>query len=51
VLLERVWGKAHIDDVDYLRVVVRALRLKLEVDPSQPALIRNEPGIGYRLVG
>jgi two-component system KDP operon response regulator KdpE len=50
-LLERVWGKAHINDVDYLRVVVRALRLKLEVDPSQPALIRNEPGIGYRLVG
>jgi len=50
-LLERVWGKAHIDDVDYLRVVVRALRLKLELDPSQPALIRNEPGIGYRLVG
>jgi len=49
-LLERVWGKAHVDDVDYLRVVVRALRLKLELDPAQPALIRNEPGIGYRLV-
>lgn len=48
-LLERVWGKAHAGDVDYLRVVVRALRLKLEVDPSRPALIRNEPGIGYRL--
>ncbi len=49
-LLERVWGKAHVMDVDYLRVVVRALRLKLEIDPSQPALIRNEPGIGYRLM-
>ena len=49
-LLERVWGKAHVGDVDYLRVVVRALRLKLELDPSQPRLIRNEPGIGYRLV-
>ena len=48
-LLERVWGKAHREDVEYLRVVVRALRLKIEVDPSQPALIRNEPGIGYRL--
>ena len=48
-LLERVWGKAHVDDVEYLRVVIRALRLKLEVDPSQPLLIRNEPGIGYRL--
>lgn len=49
-LLERVWGKAHRGDVEYLRVAVRALRLKIEVDPSQPALIRNEPGIGYRLV-
>lgn len=48
-LLEKVWGKAHLDDVGYLRVVVRALRLKLEPDPSTPKLIRNEPGIGYRL--
>lgn len=48
-LLERVWGKAHADDVEYLRVAVRALRLKLERDPSQPVLVRNEPGIGYRL--
>lgn len=50
-ILEAVWGKAHRDDVEYLRVVIRALRLKIEADPSQPALIRNEPGIGYRLAG
>lgn len=49
-LLERVWGKAHRDDIDYLRVVIRALRVKLEQDPAQPTLIRNEPGIGYRLM-
>lgn len=49
-LLESVWGKAHAEDVEYLRVVIRALRLKLEEDPSQPRLIRNEPGIGYRLM-
>jgi len=48
-LLERVWGKAHVEDVDYLRVVIRALRLKIETDPSSPRIIRNEPGIGYRL--
>lgn len=48
-LLEEVWGKAHRNDVEYLRVVIRALRLKIEVDPAQPRLIRNEPGIGYRL--
>ena len=50
-ILEQVWGKAHVESVDYLRVVIRALRLKLEADPSDPRLIRNEPGIGYRLVG
>lgn len=49
-LLERVWGQAHRGDVEYLRVAVRALRLKIEVDPSNPKLIRNEPGVGYRLV-
>lgn len=48
-LLERVWGKAHRDDVEYLRVAVRALRLKIEEDPSHPVIIRNEPGVGYRL--
>jgi two-component system KDP operon response regulator KdpE len=48
-ILERVWGKAHVADVDYLRVAIRALRLKLEKDPSAPTLIRNEPAIGYRL--
>jgi len=49
-LLKRVWGAAHLDDVEYLRVVIRALRLKIEDDPSEPKIIRNEPGIGYRLV-
>lgn len=48
-LLELVWGKAHRNDVEYLRVAVRALRLKIEADPSKPTIIRNEPGIGYRL--
>ena len=49
MLLERVWGKAHRDDVEYLRVAIRALRRKVEDDPSRPAIIRNEPGVGYRL--
>ncbi|MFN3457544.1 MAG: response regulator transcription factor [Novosphingobium sp.] len=49
VILEAVWGKAHRDDVEYLRVVIRSLRRKIETDPSAPFLIRNEPGIGYRL--
>jgi len=49
-LLRAVWGEAHIDDVEYLRVTMRALRSKLEADASAPKLLRNEPGVGYRLV-
>lgn len=50
-LLRSVWGPAHEQDVEYLRVAARGVRKKLEADPAAPALIRNEPGIGYRLVG
>ena len=49
-LLRTVWGPAHERDVDYLRVAARGVRKKLEIDPSCPTLIRNEPGVGYRLV-
>ncbi len=48
-LLTAVWGKAHADDTQYLRVVIGQLRQKLEVDPAQPRLILTEPGVGYRL--
>lgn len=50
-LLRAVWGPAHEKDVDYLRVAARGVRKKLETDPANPALIKNEPGVGYRLVG
>jgi two-component system KDP operon response regulator KdpE len=49
-LLRTVWGPAHEAHVDYLRIVIRALRLKLELDPANPGIIINEPGVGYRLV-
>jgi two-component system sensor histidine kinase KdpD len=48
-LLRTVWGPAHEGQIDYLRVAVRALRQKLEADPSAPVLIVNEPAVGYRL--
>ncbi len=48
-LLRSVWGEAHVADVEYLRVAVRGLRLKLEDNPAMPTLFRNEPGVGYRL--
>ncbi len=49
-LLVAVWGAAHAEDTQYLRVVVGQLRQKLENDPAQPMLIQTEPAIGYRLM-
>jgi K+-sensing histidine kinase KdpD len=48
-LLRSVWGPAHEEHIDYLRVAIRALRQKLETDPAAPELILNEPAVGYRL--
>ncbi|HEX3676576.1 MAG TPA: response regulator transcription factor [Sphingomicrobium sp.] len=50
MLLRSVWGPAHVGQTEYLRVAIRALRQKLEAEPSQPKLIINEPGVGYRLI-
>ncbi len=49
-LLTAVWGKAHAEDTQYLRVVIGQLRQKLEIDPGQPRMIATEPGVGYRLM-
>ncbi len=50
-LLRAVWGPGHEHDVEYLRVAARGIRRKLEADPATPVLLRNEPGVGYRLMG
>ena len=49
-LLREVWGPNAENQNHYLRVYVARLREKLETDPSRPALLLTEPGIGYRLV-
>jgi len=48
-LLRTVWGPGHEQDVEYLRVAARGVRRKLEGGGVETSLIRNEPGIGYRL--
>ncbi len=48
-LLQEVWGPAHVEDVQYLRVLMRQLRQKLEPD-AMPNVLITEPGIGYRLL-
>lgn len=47
-LLNSVWGPAHAEDLQYLRVFIGQLRHKLELDPDRPELIVTEAGIGYR---
>jgi two-component system, OmpR family, KDP operon response regulator KdpE len=48
-ILREVWGGAHSEDVQYLRVFVGQLRNKLEKDPTRPVLITTELGVGYRM--
>jgi two-component system, OmpR family, KDP operon response regulator KdpE len=47
-LFREVWGTAHGDAQQYLRVYVAHLRKKLEADPYVPRHIVTEPGVGYR---
>ncbi len=49
-ILTHVWGEADADHTEYLRVYMRQLRKKLEVDPERPQYILTEPGIGYRFI-
>jgi two-component system, OmpR family, KDP operon response regulator KdpE len=46
-LLRAVWGPEYGEEADYLRVYVRQLRIKIEIEPSRPRYILTEPGIGY----
>src|ERR1700730_11539515 len=48
-LLREVWHDESVDP-QYLRVYVRQLRQKIELDPSSPRHVLTEPGVGYRLV-
>ena len=47
-LLKEVWGVGYQEETQYLRVFVRALRKKIEVDPERPKHITTESGVGYR---
>lgn len=49
-ILANVWDPADANHTEYLRVYMRQLRKKLEVDPENPQIILTEPGIGYRFI-
>jgi two-component system KDP operon response regulator KdpE len=48
-ILTRIWGGAHQEQPQVLRVTISNLRKKIERDQSRPRHIITEPGVGYRL--
>jgi two-component system KDP operon response regulator KdpE len=48
MILQSVWGPEYGDEAEYLRVYIRRLRQKIEVDPLNPQYLLTEHGIGYR---
>ena len=50
-LLQAVWGPDYGDQVDYLRVFIKNLRKKIELNPDNPIYIATEPWVGYRFQG
>jgi two-component system KDP operon response regulator KdpE len=48
-ILTAVWGPAHTEDTQYLRVYIGQLRQKIEERADDPRIVLTEPGIGYRI--
>ena len=48
-LLVDVWGPEFVEHTHYLRLYMGQLRTKLETNPTEPALLLTEPGVGYWL--
>jgi two-component system, OmpR family, KDP operon response regulator KdpE len=48
-LLKEIWAGNQRDNIQYLRILVRKLRQKIETDPNHPRLLITESGVGYRL--
>jgi two-component system KDP operon response regulator KdpE len=49
-ILAAAWSREEDPRVEYLRIVVRNLRQKLEVPDPVGSVIANELGVGYRLL-
>jgi len=48
-LMQEVWGPGRVE-MRSLRVLITALRRKLEPDPARPVHLLTAPGLGYRLI-
>ncbi len=47
-ILRQVWGPRYASEMNYLRVYMKRLRLKIEDEPLRPEYLLNEVGVGYR---
>jgi len=47
-LLRSVWGKEYGSEVEYLRVFIRQIRVKIENDPAHPRYLLTDAYVGYR---
>jgi len=48
-IAEAIWGEDYNGSADTLRVYIKRLRAKIEIDPSIPVFILAKPGRGYLL--
>jgi two-component system KDP operon response regulator KdpE len=48
-ILSEIWGPRMVKRLEYLRVYLKSLRSKIEVNPDTPQLLVTERYIGYRL--
>jgi two-component system KDP operon response regulator KdpE len=49
-ILKAIWGPNAVDQPEHLRVLIGALRKKIETNPSTPVYILTEPWVGYRFL-
>jgi two-component system KDP operon response regulator KdpE len=47
-MLREIWNGRR--NIDYLRVYMRQLRKRIEVDAHNPQYIVTVPGVGYQLL-
>ncbi|MEQ1756995.1 MAG: response regulator transcription factor [Vicinamibacterales bacterium] len=47
-ITKAIWGPNAVDQPEHLRVLIGALRKKIEPNPSVPKYILTEPWVGYR---
>lgn len=48
-LMKEIWPRSPGEDVQYLRILMKKLRDKIEPDPARPIYLVTELAVGYRL--